>query len=103
MEKKNNVGAAVLGLVILTGTSKRHCKASWASWKCSFYLVFPRLVPFMYIEVPVYRKCLVNNDRGPLFLNFLKQEKENASHLLCTISPLKPDFRLRLLTTLYLH
>lgn len=47
VKKKNNVGAAVLGLVILTGTSKRHCKDSWANWKCSFNLVFLRLVPFM--------------------------------------------------------
>lgn len=47
VKKKNNVGAAVLGLVILTGTRKRDCKNSQASWKCSLYLVCPRLRPFI--------------------------------------------------------
>lgn len=94
MKKKSNVSAAVLSLVFLTGTSKGTVKTHGPTGNVAYIL--PRLhVPFMYVGVPIYRKCLVNNDLGP----FLKQEKKNASHLLCTIPPHKPDLRFRLLTT----
>lgn len=66
----------MLGLVILTGTSKNIKKTHCSTGNVGFILSF---LDFWHssklVGVPVCIKSSVINEIGPFFLNFLKQKK----------------------------
>lgn len=76
MKKKNNVGGAALGLVILLGLAKGIKKTHCLTGNVGYILPFLDLQHSRkLVGIAVCIKSSVINEMGPFFLNLLRQER----------------------------